>query len=173
MTLVNSTQKITGIFQGCASCRKHCCLLRRKEIHMYLSISGKECEQIEALIGKTNNIKTMPSGKFIIELTEEGFCPFVDRQGCTLGELKPLPCKFYPYGILLKNNVYYLIRWTNVCKTFVDSNDQNEYNSLYELIYPWLEKRAFAYDEKDEGKFIIIQKVPEIYLNNMHFADAS
>ena len=153
-----------GIFQCCTSCKKHCCLFKRVISSMYLYISGKECEQIEAEVGKTNNITILSDGRIVIKWNDEGNCPFVSRQGCTLGELRPLPCKFYPYGIMLKNNFYYLIRWTNICESFTDSNDQEEYDSLYELIYPGLEKRAFPYSENDEGNFEIVQEVPKMYL---------
>ena len=164
MALENNNEKTAGIFQGCISCRKHCCLLRREKTNMCLYISGKESEQIESLIGKTDNITTLPDGRIVIKWNEEGYCPFVSKQGCTLGELRPLPCKFYPYGIMLKNNIYYLIRWTNICEFFADSNDQEEYDSLYKLIHPGLEKRAFAYSEHDEGNFGIVQEVPKMFL---------
>ena len=154
-----------GIFNGCVSCKKHCCLLLRENSKMILYISGKECEQIEGLVGKTGNISTLPDGKIFFKWNEKGYCPFVSKQGCTLGELRPLPCKFYPYGIMLKDNIYYLIRWTNICKTFLDSNNQEEYDGLYNLIYPGLEKRAFVYDKKDEGNFVIVQEVPRVFLN--------
>ena len=157
-------EKTAGIFGSCASCKKHCCLLQREETNMCLYISGKESEQIESLVGKSNNIATLPDGRILIKWNKEGYCPFVSKLGCTLGELRPLPCKFYPYGIMQKDSIYYLIRWTNVCESFADSNEQDEYNMLYELIYPGLEKRAFVYCEKDEGNFIIVQKVPERYL---------
>ena len=67
---------------------------------------------------------------------------------------------------MLKNGIYYLIRWTNICESFIDSNNQEEYNSLYELIYPGLKKKAFAYNKRDEGNFVIVQKIPEEYLND-------
>ena len=106
----------------------------------------------------------MRDGRIFIKWNEEGYCPFVNSKGCTLGEKRPLPCKFYPYGIMLKDDVFYLIRWTNICESFTDNNDQEEYNSLYSLIYPGLEKRAFAYNEKDEGSFVIVQEVPKVFL---------
>ena len=159
---LNENEKSVGIFKGCLSCKKHCCLLRREKTNMCLYISGKESEQIEALTGKTGSIKTLQDGRIFINWNEEGYCPFVNGQGCTLGELRPLPCKFYPYGIMLKNNIYYLIRWTNVCESFTD--DHEDYDSLYELIYPGLEKRAFLYSEKDEGNFITVQEVPKMFL---------
>ena len=162
MTINN--KKTAGIFAGCKSCKKHCCLLQREKTNMCLYISGKENDQIESLTGKTNNITTLSDGRMHIKWNEEGYCSFVSKQGCTLGELRPLPCKFYPYGIMEKNAVYFLIRWTNICESFSDSNDQEEYNTLYDLIYPGLEKRAFVYSENDEGNFVIVQKVPEIYL---------
>ena len=160
----NNDNKTVGKFQGCALCSKHCCLFRREESKMCLYISGKECEQIEAFIGKTSNITMLSDSQIVIKWNEEGYCPFVGKHGCTLGELRPLPCKFYPYGIMVKNNVYYLIRWTNICESFTDSNVQEEYDSLYALIHPGLEKRAFAYSENDEGNFVIVQEVPKGFL---------
>ena len=159
-------KKTVGLFTGCRSCRKHCCLFKREESNMCLYISGKESEQIEAITGKTGNITSLPDGRIVIKWNEEGYCPFVNKQGCTLGELRPLPCKFYPYGIMLKDNIYYLIRWTNICESFMDNNDQDEYDSLYELIYPGLEKRAFPYSEHDEGSFVIVQEVPKKFLRD-------
>ena len=166
-------KKTIGIFSGCVSCSKHCCLLRSERNNMCLHISGKEYELIITLTGKTNNFTTLNDGRIVININEDGFCPFVDKLGCTLGEYRPLPCKYYPYGIMLKNGIYYLIRWTNVCESFLDSNDQEEYDCLYRLIYPGLEKRAFVYNKNDKGKFIIIQQVPEIFLNEKYFANAS
>ena len=156
--------KTPGKFYGCVSCKKHCCLLRDEKHDMRLYISGKEFEQIIYLTGKTNNITALTDGRIMINTNEDGFCPFVGKHGCVLGESRPLPCKFYPYGIMQKNGKYYLIRWTDICESFFDSNDQEEYDSLYKLIYPDLEKRAFAYDKNDDGKFIIIQRVPEMFL---------
>ena len=157
-------ERKAGTFKGCASCSRHCCLLRREDTNMCLYISGRECEQIEAMLGKTKKIMVLPDGQIMIKWNEEGYCPFVGRHGCTLGESRPLPCKFYPYGIMKKNGIYYLIRWTNICESFTDSNDQEEYESLYELIYPGLEKRAFDYSEKDEGRFVIVQEVHRLLL---------
>jgi len=173
MNVQNNDRKMIGIFQGCISCRKHCCLLRSEKNNMFLHISGKEYEQIIALTGITNNFSTLFDGRIVINSNEDGFCSFVGKQGCTLGEYRPLPCKFYPYGIMLKNGIYYLIRWTNICESFFDSNDQEEYDSLYRLIYPGLEKRAFVYNKNDEGKFVIVQQVPKMFLSKMHFAYAS
>ena len=140
---------------------------------MYLYISGKEYEEIKDFTGNADNITILFDGRIVIKSNEDGFCPFVGRKGCTLKEHRPLPCKFYPYGIMLKNNRYYLIRWTNICESFFDSKDQEEYNSLYRLIYPGVEKRAFAYRKTDDGNFIIIQKVPDMFLNDTYFANAS
>ena len=164
MNIQNKDKKTIGTFQGCISCKKHCCLLRSEKNNMCLYISGKEYEQIIALTGKTDNITILIDGRIIINVNKDGFCPFVDKHGCTLGEYRPLPCKYYPYGIMQKNGIYYLIRWTNICESFYDSNDQEEYDSLYKLIYPGLEKRAFVYNKNDDGKFIIIQQVPKIFL---------
>ena len=164
-----TNDKPAGIFNGCASCRKHCCLFVRKDSNMCLYISGKECEQIEVLTGKTGKITALSDGRIVINCNDEGYCPFVSIHGCTLGELRPLPCKFYPYGIMVKDSVYYLIRWINICESFTDSNDQDEYDRLYALIHPGLEKRAFAFNEHDDGKFVIVQKVPKIFLfGGMH-----
>jgi len=173
MILKYRNKKTAGTFKGCSSCKKHCCLFRQENISLFLSISGKEYEQIKDLTGKTDNMTTLLDGRIVIRNDKNGFCPFVNEQGCTLRENRPLPCKFYPYGIMLKNNIYYLIRWTNMCESFFDSNDQDEYNSLYELIYPGLEKRAFVYNKNDEGDFIIIQKVPKMYLSHSYFSSAS
>ena len=166
-------EKATGIFQGCALCRKHCCLLRRDKTSMVLYISGREYEQIAAFTGNADHITTLTDGRIAIKCNENGYCPFVGKQGCTLGEFKPLPCKFYPYGIMLKNNIHYLIRWINICESFSDSNDQEEYDGLYGLIYPGVEKRAFVYNKSDEGNFVIVQKVPRMFLNDEHFSDAA
>ena len=164
MTTENYKEKKAGVFEGCKTCTKHCCLLQREHTNMCLYISGKESDQIESITGKTDYITTLSDGRMFIKWNKEGYCPFVSRQGCTLGELKPLPCKFYPYGIMQKDLVYYLIRWTNICESFTDSNEQEEYDTLYELIYPGIEKRAFDFSKKDIADFIIVQKVPEVYL---------
>ena len=164
MTREYRDERTTGIFEGCASCREHCCLFLRDKANMHLHISGRECEQIEAIMGKTEAIVSLPDGRIVIKWNEKGMCPFVGEHGCILGEYRPLPCKFYPYGIIYKEGKYYMIRWTNICESFSDSNDQYEYDSLYELIFPGLEKRAFDYSEKDEGNYIIVQEVPKRYL---------
>jgi len=156
-------EKHIGIFSGCASCKKHCCFFTREE-SLCLYISGRECEEIEAITGKTGYIKSLNDGRIIIKWDKDGYCPFVNENGCTLGDSRPLPCKFYPYGIMHKESHFYLIRWTNVCVSFIDSGNQDEYDSLYKLIYPGLEKRAFTHDEKDDGKFEIVQIVPNRFL---------
>jgi len=168
----NNSEETTGIFKGCVSCRKHCCLLRREKTNMTLYVSGKEYEQILAITGNADNFKTLFNGQILVKTNDNGFCPFVNDKGCILKEQRPLPCKFYPYGIMLKNNIYYLIRWTNICESFLDSRNQEEYNSLYCLIYPGLEKRAFLYNKNDEGKFVVVQQVPEMFLSKMHFPKA-
>jgi len=161
---MDKNNKDAGTFTGCASCVKHCCLLMREDTKMCLYISGSECEQIEALMGKSEHIKILSDGRIFIQWNEEGYCPFVTEKGCSLGEKRPLPCKFYPYGIMNKNNRYYLIRWINVCESFVDSKDQEVYDTLYRLIYPGLEKRAITLKESDEGNYEIIQKLPDFFL---------
>ena len=173
MFMENESEGSDGIFQGCASCRKHCCLLKREKTKMFLYISGREYEKIIELTGDAGSFTILMDGRILIRTKEDGYCPFAGRQGCTLRENRPLPCKFYPYAIMLKNSIYYLIRWTDICECFFDSNDQEEYNGLYRLIYPGLEKRAFNYSPKDEGNFIIVQKVPRMFLDTPFFANVS
>jgi Fe-S-cluster containining protein len=103
----------------------------------------------------------------VLRHKKDGTCVFLDKEGCVLGGRKPISCKFYPFGIMKKEEDYYLIRWTNVCKSFPEVLTDDDHKSMIKSLGPNWRNQAFEYEEILKRELAIVCKIAQVENMNL------
>ncbi len=115
-------KKEIGTFLYCSNCKKSECCTDFTNIDDPL-ITQQELKTIEEKTGKKDFAIKVTKNLYKIKTNKIGQCFFYENHKCQIYSYRPIDCRLYPFGIVNKENKYYLVLYKNPCKGFFANKD--------------------------------------------------
>ena len=140
-----------GVYHGCSNCSTHKCCAHSGGFVLapyatYPWILPEEAAIIAKIVGHSDfylpPLHGERFGRLIRDHTDN--CPFLLPEGCGIFDHRPFDCRMYPFDILHKNGEYYLIRYTNLCDTNLQFDDNID--QIIEMARPYY--KEYSLDEE-------------------------
>jgi Fe-S-cluster containining protein len=83
--------------------------LLEKEVEIISKITSKTIEDI------SEKIEGFEPYTYVMRKTKEGVCTFLNDNTCSIYEIRPLVCRFYPFQLQSSKNDQYYFTYTEEC----------------------------------------------------------
>lgn len=124
--------KDIGTFSHCSGCQNkmpECCTSFINIDDALMTIN--ELKLIKQKTGLKDFYQEVTKRLYKIKNNEAGHCLFYIDNKCQIYDYRPIDCRLYPFGIINKDNNYYLVAYKRPCdnfeinQAFIDANISN------------------------------------------------